>query len=287
MRSGLSGGLIFILAAVAVVLYSSTFVVDETEQVLVLQFGEPKRVIREPGLYFKTPFVQNLRYFDKRLLDLDLEPKEIIVADEKRMIVDAFAKYWIVDPLIYYRSFGSDRAARGQVADIIDSVVRDVFGNETLVSVVRDKRAELMRKITVEVSRKTAQFGIQMLDIKSRRVDLPKVNAEIVYQRMRTSFEEEASQYRGESAQVSETIRSAADQKVEIILARAQERAQKTRGEGDADSVRIWAEAFAEDPEFFDFYRSLQAYETSLGGDNTTIVMSPDSEFFNYFKAPN
>jgi membrane protease subunit HflC len=276
-------GIVIVLAAAAFVLFNAAFTVFQTQQALVLQLGEPKDVIRDAGLHFKLPFIQNVIYLDKRILDLDMPVQEVIASDQKRLVVDAFARFKISDPLKFYQSVGNEEVARSRLATVLNSSLRRVLGERSFVAVVRDERPELMRQIATQVNSEAEKFGIQIVDVKIRRADLPQANSEAIFRRMQTERQREASEFRAQGQEQSQRIRSRADREVTILKAEATRDGEKLRGEGDAERNRVFAEAYGRDADFFRFYRSMQAYETSLG-DDTTLVLTPDSDFFRYFR---
>ena len=275
----------FVIAAiVALAAYTSAFTVHQTQQVLIFQVGKFDRAITEPGLYFKIPFYEDARFIDKRLLSLDSPVQEVITANQKRLVVDAFARYRIVDPLKFVQSAGGSIAnANARLATVLNSSVRRVMGGESLVSVVRDKRAELMLRIKDQTNVEAADFGVEVVDVKIRRADLPEANSASVFSRMQTERQQEAAEYRARGAQLAKRIRAEADRDATVIVAKASQEGEILRGDGDAEKNKIFAEAYGKDPEFFRFYRSMQAYETGLAGDNTSLVLSPDGDFFSYF----
>lgn len=275
----------FVIAAiVAFAAYTSAFTVHQTQQVLIFQVGKFDRAITEPGLYFKIPFYEDARFIDKRLLSLDSPVQEVITANQKRLVVDAFARYHITDPLKFVQSAGGSIAnANARLATVLNSSVRRVMGGESLVSVVRDKRAELMLKIKVQTNVEAADFGVEVVDVKIRRADLPEANSASVFSRMQTERQQEAAEYRARGAQLAKRIRAEADKDATVIVAIASQQGEILRGDGDAEKNKIFADAYGKDPEFFRFYRSMQAYETGLAGDNTSLVLSPDGDFFSYF----
>ena len=271
------------VAAVIVLTLSAAFIVDQREQVLVLQFGDPKRVIQEPGLNFKIPFIQQVVRFDKRLLDYDNAPEEVIAADQKRLVMDAFARYHIVDPLKFYQTVGSEMLLRPRLGSAINSTLRQVLGTAPLQQVVSEKRGSLMLDIRNIVRREALTFGIQVEDVRIKRADLPDENSEAIYRRMQTERQQEAAELRAKGAEEAQKIRAEANRQKVVIVAEAERDSQILRGDGEGEMNRIFAEAFGRDPEFFSFYRSMQAYEAALGADDTTMVLSPDSDFFRYF----
>lgn len=276
--------LIGVAAGLALILvYSVFFTVRQTEIGLLLQFGKPIRVIDQPGLHEKLPY-QDVVIYDRRILGLEPPAEEVIGADQKRLIVDTYARFKITNPLLFYQSVGTEKSADHRLDAIISASVRRVIGNVPLQAVVSSQRANIMRKIRDEVNGEGKAFGIDVVDVRLRRADLPEENAEAIYARMKAERQREAAQYRALGAQQAQQIRADADRQRIEIIAGAQRQAQILRGEGDAQSIKIYANAYNEDPKFFAFYRSLQAYRHSLSGRDTTFVVSPDSDFFKYFE---
>jgi membrane protease subunit HflC len=276
--------LVIVILAIAVLVtaFGLTFQIDPTEQALVLQWGEPKRVVEEPGLYIKWPVAQNVIYYNKRILYLEPSAEEVNAADQKRLVVDSYARYRIVNPLLFYQAVGTEGAANARLASIINSTLRLEIAKVPLASVVADKRAEVMQQVREAANAQAKAFGIDVIDVRIRRADLPSENSQAIYERMKTERQREAAQFRAEGQREAQKIRAGADrQRIETIAA-AQKQAQILMGEGDAESVRIYADAFNRDKSFFAFYRSLEAYRASLE-NGTTMVLSPDSEFFRYF----
>jgi membrane protease subunit HflC len=275
---------IFAVALFGLLIYSTFFIVKETHQAIVLQLGNPKKVYKEAGLYWKIPLLQNVHFLDKRVLDIDAPSEEIIALDQKRIIVDAYAKFIIVDPLKFYISVGNERVAQSRLSSIINAKIRGVLGKENLVNLISTNRTKLMNQITKDVAEEANDFGIKVIDVRIKRADLPAANSEAIFKRMQTERTREAKEFRAEGFELSQTIKSTADKEVAIILAEARKKAQILRGEGDGQRNKIFAEAFGRDPEFFSFYRAMQSYEKSLiSGSETSLVLSPDSEFFRYF----
>lgn len=277
----IGAGVVVLLAAL--IAYLSAFTVGMTQQAIVLQFGDPRAVVTEPGLHWKLPFVQNVVYIDKRILNLNVPPEEIIAKDRKRLVVDAFARYRIVDSLRFYQSVGDPRNSSNRLQPNFVSSLRNVLGDHTLEELVRDNRAGLMKRIQASFNGAAQQFGIEVVDVRIRRADLPEQNSQAIFQRMQTEREREAAEIRAQGNEEAQRIRSRADREVTVIVAEAERDAQIARGEGDATRNSIYAEAYSADPEFFAFYRSMEAYREGLKGDNTTMVVTPDSEFFRYF----
>lgn len=287
MKNGFIGLFAVVAAVVIAFVTGVAFVVTPTMQVLVLQFGQVRRAVVEPGIYFKIPFVQNVEYLDKRILDIDLNPQELIASDKKRLVVDAFARYRIVDPVQFYQSVRTIQGGNQRLNTFVSSAVRAVLADATFFEVVRDDRAGLMDKIRVQVDAEAKGIGVSIVDVKLRRADLPQKNSEAVFQRMQTERQREATELRAKGAEESSRIRAKADAEKEILLAEASRDAERVRGEGDAERIKIFADAFGKDPDFFAFYRSMQAYETSLKGSDTRVLMSPNSsDFFRYLTDP-
>ncbi|CAN1606872.1 K04087 hflC; modulator of FtsH protease HflC [Candidatus Pelagibacterales bacterium] len=275
---------IFVAVLVGLLIYSTFFIVKETHQAIVLQLGEPKKVYKDAGLYFKIPLIQNVHFLDKRVIDIDAPAEEVIALDQKRIIVDAYAKFIINDPLKFYISVGNERIAQSRLASIINAKIRGVLGKENLVNLISTNRNKLMSQITKDVAEEAKDFGIDVIDVRIKRADLPSANSEAIFKRMQTERTREAKEFRAQGFEVGQTIKSIADKEAAIILADARKTAQITRGEGDGLRNKIFAEAFGRDPEFFSFYRAMQSYEKSLiSGSETSLVLSPDSEFFRYF----
>ena len=272
-----------LLIVIAVTAFFSIFIVKEINQAIVLQFGDPKRIILKPGLNFKIPFIQNVVYLDKRILNLDAPPEEVIASDQKRLIVDAFARFQIVDPLKFYISVGNERVARSRLSTIINSRIRSVLGTQRLQTLLSADRTNQMALIQEGVNNEAGKFGIKIVDVRIKRADLPPANSEAIYRRMQTEREREAKEFRAKGAEMAITITSTADKEVTVILANAEKESQIMKGEGDGKRNNIFANAFGQDPEFFAFYRAMQAYEKALIGGETSLILSPDSEFFKFF----
>ncbi|MCP8937206.1 protease modulator HflC [Alsobacter sp. SYSU M60028] len=287
MSSTLRFALGAVVLAALVVLFSAMFVVPQTAQALVFQFGRVARPpITQPGLYFKWPLIENVIEIDKRILDLELPSQEVIASDQKRLVVDAFTRYRVVDPLRFYQSVNNVAGANMRLTSIVNSTVRTVLAEANFATVVRTDRAGLMQRIRDDVNRQATGLGIEVVDVRLRRADLPEQNSQAVFQRMQTERQREAADIRAQGSQLSQTIRAKADREVTVLRADATRRADELRGQGEAERNRITAEAFGRDPEFFGFYRSMQAYEASLRGSDTRLLLSPDSSFFRYFAAP-
>tara|TARA_B100000700_G_scaffold193673_1_gene213230 strand:- start:45 stop:920 length:876 start_codon:yes stop_codon:yes gene_type:complete len=272
-----------ILIAAGFVVYLSLFVVKEINQAIVLQFGDPKKIISQPGLQVKIPFIQNVVFIDRRILSLDPPPEEVIASDQKRLIVDAYARFKIVDPLKFYISVGDERVARSRLATIINSRLRSVLGSQSLATLLSEDRSKQMDIIQTDVNTEAQNFGIQIIDVRIKRADLPQANSEAIYKRMQTEREREAKEFRAKGAEMAVTITSTADKEVTVLLANAKKQSEIMKGEGDGQRNKIFAEAFGKDPEFFAFYRAMIAYEKALIGGDTSLILSPDSDFFKFF----
>jgi membrane protease subunit HflC len=287
MRLGVAGGVAIVIIAVAVIIgYSAMFSVYETRQALVLRFGEPREVIKEAGLHFKLPFIDNVVFVDKRILDLENPAQEVIASDQKRLVVDAFARYQITDPLRFYQAVGTVQGANAQLSQLLNSALRRVLGESSFQALVRDDRSALMGRIREQLDREAERYGINVVDVRIRRADLPEQNSQAVYQRMQTERQREAAEFRAQGNQRGQEIRSRADRDVTVLIADATSKAEQIRGEGDAQRNRIFADAFNRDVDFFSFYRSMQAKEAGLKHNDTRMVLKPDSDFFRYFGDP-
>jgi membrane protease subunit HflC len=288
MRSPVAGIVALVLLLLVVIVgYSSIFTVSQTEQALVVRLGRPVDVVSEPGLNFKAPFIDTVISIDKRILDLENPSQEVIASDQKRLVVDAFARYRIKDPLRFYQSVGSIQAANIQLTTLLNAALRRVLGEVTFINVVRDERETLMTRIRDQLDREADQYGIQVVDVRIRRADLPEQNSLAVYKRMQTEREREAQEFRAQGGQKAQEIRSKADREATVIVADANSTAEQTRGVGDAERNRLFAEAYGKDPDFFAFYRSMSAYETGLRSNDTRFLLRPDSEFFRFFANPS
>jgi len=265
-------------------IFSSAFVITPMNQALVLQFGQVLRMASEPGLYFRVPFLQNVEVIDKRVLGLELESQEIIAADQKRLIVDAFARYRISDPVLFFQRVRSEERGGLRLKTFLQSSLRAVVAEASFASVVRDKRAQLMERIRDLVDQQANKFGVDVLDVRIRRADLPPQNSQAVFHRMQTERQREAAELRAEGAEESQQIRASARAERVIILAGATRDSNKIKGEGEAERTKIFANAISHDPDFYFFYRSLQAYENTMKGTNTKYVLSPKLlDFFRFF----
>ena len=284
MRSPVTGIVaLFVLFVVLIVGYSSVFTVAQTEQVLVVRLGEPVRVVTEPGLNFKAPFIDTVICIDKRILDLENPSQEVIASDQKRLVVDAFARYRIKNALRFYQSVGSIQAANIQLTTLLNASLRRVLGEVTFITVVRDEREALMARIRDQLDKEADGYGIQVVDVRIRRADLPEQNSQAVYQRMQTERQREAAEFRAQGGQKAQEIRSNADREATVIVAEANSTAEQVRGAGDGERNRLFAEAYGKDPDFFAFYRSMTAYENGLKSNDTRFLLRPDSDFFKFF----
>jgi len=285
MRAGGVAALV-VLLVLLIAAYTAMFTVQQTEQALVVRFGDPVRVIREPGLNFKVPFFDAAIKLDNRILDLENPAQEVLASDQRRLVVDAFARYKIVDPLKFYQSVGSIQAANVQLSALLNAALRRVLGEVTLIQIVKDQRAELMRRSREQLDHESGAYGISVVDVRIRRADLPEQNSQAVYQRMQTERQREAAELRAEGAQRAQEIRSRADRDATVIVAEANSTAEQVRGDGDAERNRIFAEAYSKDQDFFAFYRTMNAYEAGLRSNDTRFVLKPDSSFFRFFSDP-
>jgi len=288
MRLGFAGWAIAVVVVVLLIIgYSSLFTVYQTRQALVVRLGQPLRVVTQPGLHVKLPLLDNVIYIDKRILDLENSSQEVIASDQKRLVVDAFARYKIHDALRFYQTVSSVDGANSRLSPLLNSALRRVLGEATLTNVVRDERSQLMARVREQLDREAQQFGVTVVDVRIRRADLPEQNSQAVYKRMQTEREREAQEFRSQGTQRAQEIRARADRDVTVVVADATSKSEQTRGEGDAERNRIFAEAYGKDADFFSFYRSMQAYETGLRQGDTRLVIRPDSEFFRYFADPS
>ena len=275
---------ILIIATIIMILFSgSIFTLDQRQQVLILQFGEPIRVIKTPGIKFKLPLLQDAIFFDKRIIDLDISDQEVIASDQKRLIINAFAKYKIVDPLKFYTTVNNTYGLASKLSGILDSSLRQVIGEATLSEMLTEDRSNIMDKIKDVVSQESEIFGVEIVDVRIMRADLPKENSDAIFARMQTEREKEAREIRANGAEQADKIRAEADKQKTILLAEAKKKADLARGNGEAEAIKIYASSYGKDPEFADFYRSMNAYKEALKSENTKMVISPDSDFFKYF----
>ena len=288
MRSPVAGIVtLLVVFIVAIIGYSSVFSVQQTEQALVVRFGKPVDVVTDPGLHFKAPFIDAVIPVDKRILDLENPSQEVIASDQKRLVVDAFARYRIKDALRFYTSVGSIQAANLQLTTLLNASLRRVLGEVTFIQVVRDEREALMGRIRDQLDHEADGYGIQVVDVRIRRADLPEQNSQAVYERMKTERQREAAEFRAQGGQKGQEIRSNADREATVIVAEANSQAEQIRGEGDAERNRLFAEAYNQDPDFFAFYRSMAAYENGLKSGDTRFLLRPESDFFRFFGSPS
>lgn len=276
-----------LLVAGGFVAASSMFTVYQSEQAIVMQFGKPQKVIQEPGLQFKIPFVQDVVFVDKRVLSVSTQREEIVTLDQKRLMVDSFARFRIANPLLYYQSFGNITIAYQRLETILNSQLRQNLGRQILTNIVSGERSKLMNQIKTQVNVEAKASGIEVVDVRIVRADLPQENSEKVFERMRSQREQEAKEIRATGAEIAQRIKANADKERTVLLAEAERDSEILRGTGDGEKNRIFAEAFGKDPDFFSFYRSMQAYRESISDDDTSMVLSPDSEFFRYFDQEN
>src|SRR6516165_2530561 len=288
MRLNLVGGLVAVLIIVAlVVAYGTLFTVYQTRQALVVRLGQPVRVVVDPGLNYKFPLIDSVINIDKRILDLENPAQEVIASDQKRLVVDAFARYRVKDPLKFYQAVGTVEGANSRLSTLLNSALRRVLGEATLIQVVRDQREQLMARVRAQLVAEAQAFGIAIVDVRIRRADLPEQNSQAVYQRMITERQRQAQEFRSQGTQKAQEIRAKADRDVTVLLAEAQSKGEQTRGEGDAVRNCIFAQAYGRDPEFFSFYRSMQAYEAGLRPNDARMLLKPDSDFFRFFGDPS
>lgn len=274
-----------VLAVVVVTAASSLFTVQQTQQVLITQLGDPIRVIETPGLHVKVPFIQSVITFDRRLLDFDAPGEEVILGDQRRLIIDSFTRYRITNPLRFYQTVGAtEQGIRARLNSIVSSSLRRVLGNEPLLSVLSTDRARIMGEIRTQVNTESRQFGIEVVDVRIRRADLPEENTNAILQRMQSERERVAREARAEGAEVAQRVRAGAERERTVLLAEAQAQSDVLRGQGEQEAIRLVAEAFGKDIEFFQFWRSMQAYREAFSEGHTRMVMTPDSEFFRYFR---
>jgi membrane protease subunit HflC len=286
MRNFIAG--LLLLAAIALLgAYGALFTVYQTKQALVVRFGEPVRVIKEPGLFVKQwPFIDTVITVDNRILDLENAAQEVFASDQRRLVVDAFARYRITDVLAFYKTVNNIEGANARLSSLLNAALRRVLGEVTLIQVVRDERAALTARVRDQLDHEARAFGIEIVDVRIRRADLPEQNSQAVYGRMQSERQRQAASIRGDGSQKNQEIRARADRDVTVLVAEAQKQADQVRGQGDAERNRIFAEAYSKDPGFFAFYRSMQAYETGLKSGDTRLVLRPDSDFFKYFGNP-
>lgn len=266
-----------------ILLFSSVYVVYQPEQAIVLQFGEPMRLVTEPGLKFKVPFIQNVVFYDSRLLNLDPPAQEVVLNDKKRLDVDSFTRYRIIDPLKFYQTVRTEEQARSKLAEIVNSSLRKVLGRVTLTELLSEQRTQIMQDISNTVKKDAEAIGVSVADVRIRRADLPIEVMQAINHRMKTERERDAKEFRAKGQQQAQNIRATADKEATIIVAEAEKNAQITRGQGDQEAVTLWNKTVGQDIDFYEFYRSLDAYRKSLASEETSLVLSPDSAFFKYF----
>jgi membrane protease subunit HflC len=279
--------IVALLVGAGLLAYFAFFIVNQNEQALVLEFGAPKRVIDKAGLHWKIPVVETVQYFDKRILDLDMNPQEVPASDQKLLLVDAFARYRINDPLKFYQAVTSEYYVPQRFGPIVQSTLRRVLGSASFIEIVRDKREALMKTIAAEVNKQGQEFGIEVVDVRIKRADLPEKNLQSVYDRMKADRFKEAEELRAQGRAAANKIQADADRDAITIRAEARRKSDQMRGAGDAERNKIFADAFNRDPSFFSFYRSMQAYEQGIKSGDTRMVLSPDSEFFRFFTNPS
>lgn len=275
-----------LIGAAVVVLFgllNSLYVVTQTEQAIILQFGQPMRVVKEPGLRFKVPFIQNVIVYDKRLLNLDPPAQEVVLNDKKRLDVDSFTRYKIVDPLKFYKTVRTETQARSKLEEIVNSSVRKILGRTTLQELLSQQRTKIMSDISKAVKIDAEQIGVSVADVRIRRADLPVEVLQAINARMKAERERDAKEFRAQGQQQAQQIRATAEKERTILIAEADKQAQILRGEGDMLAINVWNDAANLDPQFYAFYRSLEAYRKALANGQTSLVLSPDNEFFNYF----
>lgn len=285
MSNKLQGILLGIVILLVILGVDSLFIINQTEQAIVLQFGEPVREIKTPGLKIKIPFIQRVVVYENRLLNLDPPDQEVVLNDKKRLDVDSFTRYRIVDPLKFYQTVRTEMQARSKLEEIVNSSVRKVLGRITLQELLSSERTQIMADISKAVKKDAEQIGVNVADVRIRRADLPLEVLQAINARMQTERQRDAKEFRATGQQEAQKIRAAAEKEQAVIIADAEKKAQIIRGEGDRQAIEIWNKAAAADPEFFAFYRSLEAYKKSLNSNmgETSMVISPNSEFLEYF----
>lgn len=274
-----------VLLGAVVLLFDSLFILEQQQQVIIRQFGNPVRVVAEPGLKFKLPFVQDLVLYDKRLLEMDPPAEQVILSDQKRLDVDTYTRYQITDPLRFFQALGTEEMVRSQLRQIVSSALRRVLGNVTMASLLSEERTTIMTEIQNQVNTNAQRYGIEVVDVRIRRADLPEETSQAIFERMKSEREREARENRAQGNERAQQIRSRAERERTVILAESQKTAQILRGEGDAEANRIFAEAYGKDAQFFAFYRSLQAYRQVIGEKDTTLILSPENEFFRFLNS--
>lgn len=273
--------------SILLLLLSSIFTLDQRRNAVIFQFGEAIRVVKEPGLHFKIPFIQNVSFFDNRILHIDAEEKELTASDGKRVLVDAFAKFKIIDPVTFYKTVNNFQGASVRINKILESQMRKVIGKVELTSLLSSSRRGVMEEIRDNVDTESKNFGVEVIDVRILRADLPMENSAAIYGRMQTEREKEAMQIRAEGQEEAARIRSKADKESQIMLAEAYKQAEITKGEGDAAAAKIFNDAFGKDPEFYSFLRHMQTYKNTLQSEGTTFILSPDSKFLKHLNVNN
>lgn len=272
------------LVSVVLVLANSFFIVQQRTQALVFQFGEVVRVVKEPGLSFKLPFIQTVDFFDLRLLNFVAEDKEVVASDQKRLIVSAFAKYKIDDPLEFYKAVQNESGARSKLNAILESSMRQIVGMYPLSALLSDQRITIMEDIKKDFAKEAERFGVKVIDVRILRADLPKANSQAINERLQAYYEKQAKEFRAEGAEEAQKIKASAEKDQKVMVAEAQKLAQITRGQGDAQASKIYSDIYSKDPDFFEFYKSMQVYKNTLSKEDTRMILSPDSKFFKYLE---
>lgn len=276
--------LVIVVVVLGFIVKGSVFTVHQAQQALVVQFGDPRRVISEPGLNFKIPLIQDVVYFDKRILGLDAQPEEVLTSDQRRLVVDSFVRYRITNPLLFYQTVRNEFGLRGRLAPSVANALRGAFGKLDAVSIISGDRPSAMQQVFRSLQENAQRLGIEVVDVRVKRADFPDAISQAIFRRMQTERQREANEQRATGFELAERIRAEAERQRTVLLAEARRRAEILRGEGDAERTRIFANAANRDPEFYAFYRSLQAYSKALQQSDTTMILSPDSEFFRYFE---
>jgi membrane protease subunit HflC len=282
MKTGIATAFVAAIGALAAIVYTSLFVVDQRQQALVIEFGNPQRIVQDPGLQWKKPW-QNVMFFDKRLLDFDADAQEVTLGDQRRMVVDAYVRYHIVDPLEFFKTVQTEAAFRQRLGAVVNSTLRNALGQVPFAALLSDRRAAIMRSVSDQVARESAQFGVRVEDVRFVRADLHPDNSPAIFRRMQTEREREAREARAQGSELAQRIRAEAEREKTVLLADAQRQSQILRGQGDAEATRVYAEAFGRDPAFYDFWRSLEAQRKALA-EGTTLLLSPDGDFFRFFR---
>lgn len=282
MKNNFIYGVMASVFILLILITNSLFIVQQRQQALVFQFGEVVKTIKEPGLSFKLPFIQTVDFFDLRLLNFVAEEKEVVASDQKRLIVSAFAKYKIENPLAFYKAVFNEAGARSKLNAVLESSMRQVVGMYPLTALLSDKRVNIMQEIKLDFAKEAERFGMKIVDVRILRADLPKTNSQAINERLQAYYEKQARESRAEGAEEAQRIKANAEKEQKVIIAEAQKIADITRGEGDAEASKIAAESYSKDPQFFDFYRTLQVYRNSLNKDNTRMVLSSDSQFLKF-----